>query len=284
MYPSSFEYHLPNDVDEAIRLMQQHEDAKLLAGGHSLLPAMKLRLATPAHVIDLRKLRGFLQYVRRDGETIAVGALSTYADLLENETVKANAPLLAQTLHHVGDMQVRNLGTLGGSLAHADPAGDPPAAILALEAELVIQGPDGKRTVAAQDFFHGFFETEVGPGEILSEIRIPKQTGGSSYQKFRHPASGYAVCGVAAVLEAEGETISKCRVGITGVAGGAYRAAGVEEALEGQPFSAEAVAEAANAAEDGIDALSDPFADEEYRRQLARTLTKRALMAAWDAR
>ena len=283
MYPEAFTYHAPSSLDEVLSLMQEHGyDAKVLAGGHSLLPTMKLRLATPAHLIDLKNLRSELRYVREEGESLTIGALTTYQDLIDSELVRAKAPLLAETLEHVGDMQVRNLGTLGGSIAHADPAGDPPAAILALNATMTIRGPDGERTVGADEFFHGFFETAVGEGEILTEIRIPAQTGGSSYQKFRHPASGYAVCGAAVVLEKSGDQVASCRVALTGVSEGAYRATGVEDALMGQGYSADLAADAAAHATDGIDPLEDTFADGAYRRQLAKTLTKRAVQAAWE--
>ena len=282
MHPASFIYHTPTSLDEALSLMSEHSDAKLLAGGHSLMPTLKLRLATPAHLIDMRKLRGDLQYIRDEGDHIAIGALSTYYQVESNDIVRNKVPLLEQLINNVGDLQVRNCGTLGGAVAHADPAGDPPAAILALEAEMVIRGAEGERTVKASEFFFGFFETAVGEGEILTEIRVPVQKGGSSYQKMRHPASGYAVVGVAAVIEKEGENIAKCRVAITGVSDGAYRAKEVENALSGGAFSPDAANQAAEHATDGIDPLEDPFANAPYRRQLAKALTKQALMEAWE--
>jgi carbon-monoxide dehydrogenase medium subunit len=283
MYPASFTYHAPKSLKEAFKLLSQHGgDAKLLAGGHSLLPAMKLRLASPAHLIDLKNLRDKLQSIGSKGKTVTVGSLSTYRMIEDSSVIQEKAPLLAETVVQIGDMQVRNVGTLGGSLAHADPAGDPPAAILALEAEMVIQGSAGKRTVAASDFFQGFFTTAVEQGEILTEVRIPVQKGGGSYQKFKHPASGYAVCGVAAVIEKKGGKVAKCRIGITGVSSGAYRATAVENALEGKAVNADLAAQAAAKAVDGIDPLEDPFAGADYRRQLAKTLTKRAILAAWE--
>ena len=283
MYPEAFTYHAPSSLDEVLSLMQEHGyDAKILAGGHSLLPTMKLRLATPAHLIDLKNLKKELRYIREDGDALAIGALTTYQELIDSELVRNKAALLGQTLEHVGDMQVRNLGTLGGSIAHADPAGDPPAAILALNATMTIRGPDGERTVAADEFFHGFFETAVGEGEVLTEICVPVQKGGSSYQKFRHPASGYAVCGAAVVLEKSGDKIATCRVALTGVSESAYRATGVEDALNSQSYSADLAADAASHATDDIDPLEDTFADAAYRRQLAKTLTKRAIKEAWE--
>ena len=284
MYPAEFTYHAPESLDEALNLMAEHGDeAKLLAGGHSLLPTMKLRLATPAHLIDMKKLSD-LQKIETDGDTLQIGALCTYHAIMDSEAVKAHAPLLVQCLHEVGDQQVRNRGTLGGSLAHADPAGDPPAPILALGAELVVRGAEGERTVPAHEFFHGFFETAVGEGEILTFIRIPKQRGKSAYEKFRHPASHYAVCGVAVLLETDGDTVSSCRVAITGVGGAAYRARAVEEALEGQTLSEDVIKAASERACDDLDmALEDPFADAEYREALAKAYAKRALMIAWKA-
>ena len=281
MYSAEFTYHAPTSVSEAIGLLQEHGyDAKLLAGGHSLLPTMKLRLATPAHLIDMKNLRKDLEYIRDDGDYIAIGALTTYHAIETSDLVKNKAALIAQTISNVGDMQIRNMGTLGGSIAHADPAGDPPAAIIASNAEMVIQGANGTRTVAADDFFYGFFETAVQDGEILTEIRVPVQTGNSSYQKFAHPASGYAVCGVAVVLEMNGGSVSRCSVGVTGVSDGAYRAADVEAAVQGQAVTPELAAQAAEQATSGIDPLEDPFADAAYRRQLAKALTKKALLAA----
>ncbi len=283
MYPSAFSYHTPASVEEAVSLLQEHGmDAKLLAGGHSLLPTMKLRLATPAHVVDMKGLRSSLQYIRDEGDAVAIGALTTHHMVETSNLLKERAPVLVHTATHVGDLQVRNLGTIGGSVAHADPAGDFPAAILASETEMVVQGPNGRRTVPAAEFFFGFFETALEEGEILVELRVPASRGGSSYQKFRHPASGYAVCGAAVVLEKEGDTVRKARVGITGVSDGAYRATGVEEALAGQSFSPELAATAAERAAEGVDPLEDTFAGADYRRQLAKTYTKRALLEAWE--
>ena len=282
MYPAQFTYHAPASLDEALSLMNEHGyDAKLMAGGHSLLPTMKLRLATPAHLIDMKNLRGDLNYVRDNGDFVAIGALTPYYTIMTSDVVKQKANILAQTLAEVGDMQVRNLGTLGGSIAHADPAGDPPAAILAADATMVIRNAEGERTVPASEFFQGFFETAVGDGDILTEIRVPSHSGGSSYQKFKHPASGYAVVGVAVNLHKDGDTVGAVRVGVTGVSDGAYRAGEVESALTGQAFSAELAASAAENATNGIDPLEDTFAGAAYRRQLAKTLTKRAIIAAW---
>ncbi len=283
MYPASFDYHTPSSLDEALELLAQNSEAKLLAGGHSLLPAMKLRLATPPTIIDLKKLKSSLNYIKEDGNVVAIGALTTHAAIAASKTAQQKIPLIAETAGNIGDMQVRNLGTIGGALAHADPAADFPAAILASEAEMVIQGASGKRTVKADEFFQGFFATAVQPGEILVEIRVPVHKN-SSYQKFPHPASGYAVAGVAVTLEKSGNTISKCRVAVNGVSGGGYRAKDVESALEGKAFSEDAAAAAAAHVVNGIsDVLEDPFANAAYRSQLAKELTKRAIIAAWNS-
>jgi carbon-monoxide dehydrogenase medium subunit len=286
MYPEAFSYHAPSTVEETLALLDQYgEEAKLLAGGHSLLPAMKLRLSSPAHLIDMRHLRGALDYIRDDGDDVTIGALTTHRSIERSSLLQEKLPVLAETAACIGDLQVRNLGTIGGSVAHADPAGDFPAAVLVLDAELVAQGPNGKRTIAAGEFFHGFFETALEAGEILIELRIPTPAAGSgsSYQKFFHPASGYAVCGSAAVLTPDASgNVASCRVALTGVSEGAYRATAVEEALVGKPFSEELAADAAEHAADGIDPLEDYFADAEYRRHLAKIFVKRALLAAWE--
>jgi carbon-monoxide dehydrogenase medium subunit len=285
MYPDQFNYHAPANIDEALNLLGKYgDDAKLLAGGHSLLPAMKLRLASPNHLIDMKGLRSELQYIREEGTTIAVGAMSTHHQIHSSTLLTSKAQLLAETAGHIGDVQVRNMGTIGGSLVHADPAGDFPAAVLAAEAEVVLQGPKGRRTVEAARFFHGFFETAAELDEIMVEVRVPAQIGGSSYQKFYHPASGYAICGVAVVIEGSGNTVEKCRVGITGVSDAGYRATAVEQALEGQSFSDNLADVAANHATDSIDPLEDSFAGGDYRIHLAKIYTKRALMTAWNDR
>ena len=283
MYPANFTYHAPSSVDEVLSLMNEHGyDAKIMAGGHSLLPTMKLRLATPAHLIDLKNLKKDMQYIRDEGDYVAIGALTTYFEIMDSSLVHKKVAILAKTIEQVGDMQVRNLGTLGGSLAHADPAGDPPAAILAADATLVIRSKEGERTVAATEFFQGFFETAVGDGDILTEIRVPTHHGGSAYAKFKHPASGYAVVGVAVNLHKDGDTVSAVRVGVTGVSDGAYRATEVENALMGQNYSEDLAASAAEHATSGIDPLEDNFANADYRRQLAKALTKQAVVAAWN--
>ena len=282
MYPANFTYHAPSSVDDVLSLMNEHGyDAKIMAGGHSLLPTMKLRLSTPAHLIDLKNLKD-MKYVRDEGDHVAIGALTTYYEIMSSKVVQEKAAIFSKTIAQVGDMQVRNLGTLGGSIAHADPAGDPPAAILAADATMTIRNAEGERTVKATDFFRGFFETAVGEGDILTEIRVPVHKGGSAYAKFKHPASGYAVVGVAVNLHTDGDKVGAVRVGITGVSDGAYRAIEVENALTGQAFSEDLAASAAEQATSGIDPLEDNFANADYRRQLAKALTKKAVVEAWE--
>ena len=286
MYPGNFTYHSPETIEEAIDLLERHgSEAKLLAGGHSLIPMMKLRLVDSAHLIDLKKLRSSLNYIKEEGGRVAIGALATHHQLEASELLQAQAPLLSEAASVIGDVQVRNMGTFGGSLAHADPAADHPAPALALEAEIVAQGSGGRRTVAAEDFFLGLFATALEPPEVLVEIGFPAlPTGtGSCYLKYPHPASGYAVCGVAALITRDGDgNCSRCRVGITGISDGPYRARGVEEQLEGQAVSSELLAEAAEKATDGIEPLEDFFADADYRSSLAATYVRRALATAWE--
>jgi carbon-monoxide dehydrogenase medium subunit len=278
MIPASFDYEAPKTLDEAFALLSKNEDAKLLAGGHSLLPAMKLRLAAPSVLVDLSRIKG-LSYIREAGDKIAIGAMTTHADVAASDLLERDSPLLKQTANHIGDVQVRNRGTIGGSLAHADPAADYPAAILALDAELVARSKDGERTIAARDFFTGLFTTDLHDGEIITEIRVPKTRDGSTaYEKFHHPASGFAVVGVAVVVHAKGGNIQHAEIGITGVAPNAYRATKVEQALRGKGVST--IAEAAQHAADNVEPLSDYFASAEYRKHLAVVYTQRALEAA----
>ncbi len=284
MIPAQFEYHAPTSVQQALHLLTTLPDAKLLAGGHSLLPMMKFRLATPAHLIDLGRI-ATLQYINDDRGILAIGALTTHWMIESSDLVKTKAPLLAETAAQIGDVQVRNVGTIGGSLAHADPAADYPAAILALEAELIAEGPKGRRTIAASEFFTGLFATALSPDEILLEVRVPIQTArqGSAYLKFPHPASGFAVVGVAALLGLD--AARRCdhpRIGITGVASTAYRPKGVEAQLVGKPLDAQTIAAAAEKAAEGIDANADIFASADYRCHLARVFSKRALQKALD--
>lgn len=283
MNPAPFEYHRARSVAEAHALLQQFgEDAKLLAGGHSLLPTMKLRLAQPAHLIDIGGIAD-LRYVRGDLGDVAIGALSTHHDLATDGTLRQACPLLAEVAAVIGDRQVRNRGTIGGALAHADPAADYPAAILALEATIVAAGPNGTREIAASDFFVDLLTTSLAPDEVVTEIRIPfpADRTGAAYEKLANQASGYATVGVAAVVTLDhAGTCGKARVGITGAAAVAARAVGVEAALEGYPLGNEVIAAAARHAVDGLDLLADVHASADYRRRVTIGLTRRALSNA----
>lgn len=283
MNPAPFEYHRVGSVDEAIALLRQYGDeAKLLAGGHSLLPIMKLRLAQPAHLVDLGALDD-LRGIRRDGDTIRIGAMTTHHAIEQDELLRSLCPILPEAASVIGDRQVRNRGTVGGALAHADAPADYPAVVLALEAELVARGRDGEREIPATDFFRGFLTTALNSDEVLTEIRIPVPPArtGMSYQKLADQASGYAVVGIAAVVSLNGDgTCHAVRVGITGAGPYAVRATGVEEALVGQHASDGAIRAAADHAADGIDLLDEIHASAAYRGQVTRGLTRRALTAA----
>jgi carbon-monoxide dehydrogenase medium subunit len=282
MYPATFEYHRPTTVDEAVRLLATHkDDAKLLAGGHSLIPLMKLRLTTPKHVVDLRRISA-LSGVREEGGAIVIGALTTHYTIESNASLKTKCPILPETAAMIGDPQVRNWGTIGGSLAHADPAADWPAVIVALGAELRAIGPKGPRTIKAEDFFKDLMTTALGPDEVLTEIRIPVPAAGTgtAYVKHPHPASRFAVVGVAAVLTASGGKCAKASVAITGVGAKAVRAKGVEAALAGKALDGQAIAAAASSAADGIAMTADLQGSVEYKQHLTRVYTRRALEAA----
>jgi aerobic carbon-monoxide dehydrogenase medium subunit len=276
MYSANFDYARPATVDEAIALLARHgDDAKVLAGGHSLIPAMKLRLARPRLVVDIGRISG-LSYIRESAQGIAIGAMTTHAEVASSSLLRQKCPLLPETAAHIGDVQVRNKGTIGGSLVHADPAADYPAPILALEAEIEIAGPRGRRTVRAVDFFVDLLQTAVGPDEILTEIRVPVTVESVAYVKTEQKASGFALAGVAAIVAAD-----SVRVGVTGVAAKAYRAKAVEQALAGRRNpTAEAIAQAASHAADGVDALNDIHASAEFRVHLAQVNTRRALALA----
>jgi carbon-monoxide dehydrogenase medium subunit len=278
MIPASFDYESPKTLNEAISLLASREDAKLLAGGHSLLPAMKLRLASPALLIDLGRIGG-LDYIRDAGDTINIGALTTHATVAASQLLHASSPLLAQAAENIGDIQVRNRGTIGGSLAQAHPSADYPAAVLALDAQIAVSSKSGERVIPARSMF----TTALRPDEIITEIRVPKTAGaGTVYKKFAHPASGYAVVGVAVVIRGASSKIDDAAVGITGVGEIAYRATAVEDALRGKPASA--IAEAAKHAADKVEALGDNYASADYRRHLAQVYTRRALHEALSAK
>jgi carbon-monoxide dehydrogenase medium subunit len=270
--PAKFDYERASSVESAIKLLATYgEDAKLLAGGHSLLPLMKLRLARPSLLVDIGRLRE-LSYVRDEGAWVAVGALTRHRDVETSDVLRASVPLLAAAAAEVGDPQVRHRGTLGGSLAHGDPASDLPAAVLALDAELVLQGPSGVRTVPASEFFVGFLETALRPDEVLTEIRIPKPASGWSFQKFNRRAQDWAIVGVAAARLGDG----RAGVALVNMATTPVRATAVEDALASGASAGEAAAHAA----DGLDPPSDLNASPDYRRHLATVLVRRALEEA----
>ncbi len=282
MYPAQFDYHAPGTVQEALALLGQHkDDAKLLAGGHSLLPAMKLRLAQPKHLVDLRKISG-LSGIKEEGGMLVIGAMATHHAVESSPVVKSKCPMLAQVAAQIGDPMVRNMGTIGGSLAHADPAADYPAAIIALGAEMVAEGPKGKRTIKADDFFKGLLTTALGPDEILTEVRVPVcgPKVGCAYLKFPHPASRFAVVGVAAVLTVDGGKVSKASIGITGAGTKAVRAKGVEAGLAGKTLDDATIRSAAEKAPDGVDVQADLQGSEEYKRHLLKVFARRAIEAA----
>lgn len=284
MIPASFDYYAPASVDEAIQLLQQHgDDAKVLAGGHSLIPLLKLRLTEPAVLVDLGRIPG-LSYIRAANGGVAIGALTTHHTLETSDVLKAELPFVAEAASKIGDVQVRNRGTIGGSLVHVDPGADLPAVVIALGGSVVLKGPRGEREVGAEDFFVGMLTSAAEADEVLTEVRLPKLQGraGYAYQKAANKASGYAVVGVAAAvsLAADG-TIQEARIGITGACGAPVRASAAEDALRGQRPGTDAYAAAAEQAAAACeDPLDDIHASGEYRRELVKVHTRRALERA----
>jgi carbon-monoxide dehydrogenase medium subunit len=282
--PAQFDYAAPTSLAEALALLSEHkDDAKVLAGGHSLIPAMKLRLAQPQLLVDIGRIRE-LSYIAAENGTIRIGALATHHDIEASSVLAERCPLLPETAAAIGDVQVRNKGTIGGSVVHADPAADWPAAIVALDGEMVLASPRGERTVTAADFFVDMLTTSLEPDEILREIRIKTPTGrvGQAYLKVRQPASGFAVVGVAVSVAASDDgTCNSAAIGITGVASKAYRASGVESALVGHALMGNGSATSASAhAADGVDANGDLYASADYRKHLAKVYTRRAIELA----
>jgi aerobic carbon-monoxide dehydrogenase medium subunit len=277
--PPEFDYLRPHSIDEAVtELGRAGEDAKVLAGGQSLLPLLRLRLAYPTALIDLGGV-GELRGVRQDGDELVIGAMTTHYDIVRDPLVAEHCPLLAQATATVADPAVRHRGTFGGALAHADPAGDLPAVALALDAAFVIEGPDGRRTVPASEFFSDYLETAVQPGEVLVEVRVPVlgPGWGSTYEKFNRVAQAWAVVGVAALVRVEGDTIAEARVGLTNMGPTPLRAAGTESQLAGASAHNGGIARAAELAADDTEPSGDLSAQPDYRQHLARVLTKRAL-------
>jgi aerobic carbon-monoxide dehydrogenase medium subunit len=271
MIPARFDYEVAGSVDEAVELLGSREDAKLLAGGHSLLPLMRLRFARPELIVEIGRLSD-LSYVRDEGDRVAIGALTRHHDVANDGVLQASCGLVSHTAALIGDPQVRHRGTIGGSIAHGDPASDLPTVLLALDAELVVQGAEGERTVGVGDFFQGLFETAVGEQEVLTEIRVPKLDGaGWAYEKFNRRAQDWATVG-AAVVRQNGSA----RVALTNMGSTPVRASAVEEALA----SGSDAAAAAERAGEGTSPPSDTFGSAEYRKHLASVLVRRALEAA----
>ena len=280
MFPAKFAYAAPTSLQEAVGLLEDPE-AKILAGGHSLLPLMKLRLAQPKLLVDIGRIPG-LSYIRSEDGQLAIGAMTTYRDIQLSQEAERAAPVLVEAVHEVGDPQVRAKGTLAGALAHADPAGDLPAVVLALGGTVRAVGPNGERDIDVDGFFVDMLTTSLQDREIIREVRLRAQPAGSgaAYQKFDQPASHYALTGVCAVISLNGGSIASARIGVTGVGTKAYRPTAVEQALVGKPAEEEAVKAAVQTVADGIDVQGDIHASPEYRAHLARVLTRRAIEQA----
>jgi carbon-monoxide dehydrogenase medium subunit len=280
MIAQNFEYSSPSNLKEALGLIADG-NAKVLAGGMSLIPLMKLRFAAPEQVVDIGRIAD-LNYIRESGGAIHVGATATHYQVESSPLLRAKCPLLAEAAGHIGDMQVRNMGTIGGSTAHADPAADYPAALQALEAKLKLVSAKGERMISIADFFVDTFETALDPSEIIAEVIVPVEDSGAgtSYQKVVQPASGFAIVGIAARVKKAGGKVAMVRVGVTGLASKSYRAANVEKALEGTAGSLSDIQKAAAVVAEGVDANSDLNASADFRKQLARVHTARALAAA----
>jgi carbon-monoxide dehydrogenase medium subunit len=282
MIPSAFDYVRPSSVEDAVSALgAAGDDGKVLAGGQSLIPILRLRLSSPELLVDLggiEELRG----VRDDGDAIVVGAMTTHDEVIKNPLVTTHAPLLAQATATVGDRQVRHLGTFGGSVAHADPAGDLPSVALTLDAEMVVHGPSGVRRVPAAEFFQDYLTTALAPGDILTAIRIPKlgNSWGVHYEKFNRVAQAWSVVAVAAAVKRSNGTIAEARVGLANMGSTPLRAVGVEQALAGSAATADSVRAASERAADGTRPPSDLSGQADYRVHLARVLTRRAVTAA----
>lgn len=279
MIPQPFDYSAPKTLEEALGLIAS--GGKPLAGGMSLIPAMKLRLAAPDHLVDLGRVKE-LNYIREQGGALHLGATATHYEVESSALVRSKCPLLAEAAANIGDVQVRNMGTIGGSVAHADPSADYPAALQALEAKFVLKSASGERTVSAADFFVDTFATLLEPEEIIREVVVPVEASGTgvSYQKMYQPASGFAVVGIAVRIARSGGKISMARIGVTGLSGSSYRAADAERALEGKAGSATEIQHAAALVTQGVEANSDLHASADYRKHLAVVYASRAIAAA----
>jgi carbon-monoxide dehydrogenase medium subunit len=278
MYAAEFDYVRASSIEEAISLKRENEDSSLIAGGHSLIPAMKLRLSTPQKLIDISGLDQ-LKNISNNGSYISIGALCTHKQCAESDIIQSNCPALSDAASVIGDPHVRNKGTLGGALAHSDPQADYPGVVLALNATIIVEGSGGERTIEAVDYFTGLWETELGENEILTEVRIPtdRANANSCYLKFPQPASRYPYVGCGVSLSSSSGTCLDIRVGFSGVGEWAFRDSGIESALKGQPLNESTIASAAGKAAEGKAVLSDHFVSEEYRRAMSKVFAKRAL-------
>ena len=278
MYAAEFDYVRASSIEEAISLKRANEDSSLLAGGHSLIPAMKLRLSTPQKLIDISGLDQ-LKNISNNGSYISIGALCTHKQCAESDIIQSNCPALSDAASVIGDPHVRNKGTLGGALAHSDPQADYPGVVLALNATIIVEGSGGERTIEAVDYFTGLWETALGEGEILTEVRIPTDSANanSCYLKFPQPASRYPYVGCAVAMSTSGGNCSDVRVGFSGVGECGFRDSGVEDAIRGQALNESSIGAASGKAAEGRSVLSDVFVSEEYRRAMAQVYAKRAL-------
>jgi carbon-monoxide dehydrogenase medium subunit len=279
--PAQFDYVAPESVAEAVAALAADEDAKVLAGGQSLLPVLRLRLSYPTQLVDLRRI-GELRGVREDGADLVIGAMTRHSDVVTDPLVRQHAALVAEATATVADPAVRHRGTFGGALAHADPAGDLAAVVVALDAQLVAEGPGGRRSIAASEFFQDYLQTALSPDELLVEVRIPKLEGtwGVHYEKFNRVAQAWSIVAAAVAVRRENGSIAEARVGLTNMGSTPVRATAVEDALRGAPAEAGAIAEAAAHAADGTNPPEDLGARADYRRHLAQVLTRRAVEKA----
>jgi len=277
MQPANFDYYRASSIDEAESLCKANADASFLAGGHSIIPAMKLRLSEPGSLVDIAGIND-LKGISKDDDTIHIGALTTHAEVENSVVVKDGCEALAEAAGMIGDPQVRNRGTIGGNVAHADPASDYPGILMALGAKIITSG----RTIAVEDFFTGLFETALNDGEVITEIQVPVLSNGSgaAYAKFFNPASRYAVVGVGAVVTLDNGSCTSCRIGVTGASDHAFRASAAEDALTGSDLGDDALVAAAAKAADGQDMLSDLVASADYRTHLCGVILKRAVSNA----
>ena len=278
MYAAEFDYVRASSIEEAISLKGANDDSSLIAGGHSLIPAMKLRLSTPQKLIDISGLDQ-LKNISNNGSYISIGALCTHKQCAESDIIQSKCPALSDAASVIGDPHVRNKGTIGGALAHSDPQADYPGVVLALNATIIVEGSEGERTIEAVDYFTGLWETALGEGEILIEVRIPTDSANanSCYLKFPQPASRYPYVGCAVAMSISGANCSDVRVGYSGVGECGFRDSGVEDSIKGQTLNESSIASASAKAAEGCNVLSDVFVSEEYRRAMAQVYTKRAL-------